>query len=166
MSRALEAKLRLAQEQRVTDRLKAGESMEFIAAAEGVVLSTINNLRKRLKLTVKKGKTPKKPHGLTANSSRIRGYLGPRLKDQVAGGLHWMEVAAATGIPRNQQKVAGQNPFDHDWKLSEIERLAQLMGVPLHELLLRAMQPPVVGFGSDEERKEWNRTLARLHIGP
>lgn len=77
--------------------------------------------------------------GLTNESKTVRARLGDELyKLELSPG----EAALSTGVPLKAQKLARDRPFNHDWTLSQIERLARARGMTFRELLLKACLAP------------------------
>lgn len=83
------------------------------------------------------GSTPKIIPGLTEQSQLLRSRLADRLYDL---NLSVQEAALRIGIKAKAQQSAKDRPFNYDWSLSQIERLATEAGVPFKTLLLQALE--------------------------
>lgn len=78
--------------------------------------------------------------GLTIATSRLRASLGDRLYYVTQRAESRDAAAPAVGLNRRQQVRAETKPFNHDWTLSQIERLARAMGKEPLELLSECMK--------------------------
>lgn len=84
------------------------------------------------------------PFGLSPATLRLRQKLGDNLyllrergnNSEVQGRN---SVAPQLGMNNREQIRAEQRPFNHDWKLSQIERLARELGRDPRELLLACL---------------------------
>ena len=77
--------------------------------------------------------------GLTDASQAVRARLGDyfyTLKGSPA------ELARLTGVPSRAQVTARDRPFNYDWSLSQMERLAEASGTDFRTLMLQALLPP------------------------
>ena len=84
------------------------------------------------------------PYGLTSATSRLRQKLGDNLyalRERGNDSSHFgrNQVAPRVGLNNRQQLKAESRPFAHDWKLSEIERLAREHGRDPMEFLLSCL---------------------------
>lgn len=84
------------------------------------------------------------PHGLTTATSRFRMKLGNyvymlRERGSDADSLSRGEVASKIGLNNRQQLRAENRPFNHDWTLSQIERLAREHGENPMEFMLKCL---------------------------
>ena len=84
------------------------------------------------------------PYGLTQATHRLRQKLADNLymlRERGKDSSHYSpnEVAARIGLHSRAQLKAKERPFAHDWKLSEIERLARELGRDPQELLLSCL---------------------------
>lgn len=84
------------------------------------------------------------PYGLTNATARLRGRLGDHLYQlRERGNNHdnfgRNQVAPQIGLNARQQLRAEQTPFNHDWSLSQIERLARALGENPREFLLKCL---------------------------
>ena len=76
--------------------------------------------------------------GLTAASQTLRARLGDylyRLEGSPA------TIARQVGITAKNQPVAQDRPFNHDWTLSQIERLAEASNQDFHTFMLGLLAP-------------------------
>lgn len=76
------------------------------------------------------------PVGLTDASRRMRSRLADHLhelSDLLDNDLR--RVSGVVGLNLRDQKYAKERPFNHDWTLSQIERLAKGLDVNFSELL-------------------------------
>jgi hypothetical protein len=160
-------KLIAKRDKRIVKRLLKGESETHIMAVEGADAKTVGDIRKTLKgqLTAK-GKSPPIPYGLEPDTERIRANLGNEINNLLNKPLERWEISPLIGIP----PVAGLNaakakPGRHDWKMSELSRLAKLGDKTFIELILTMAQPTKVGFDQQAERDQWNSMIRRFLIG-
>jgi hypothetical protein len=84
------------------------------------------------------------PYGLTTSTARLRQKLGDNLyalRERGNDSSHFgrNQVAPRVGLNNRQQLKAESRPFAHDWKLSEIERLAREHGRDPVEFLLSCL---------------------------
>lgn len=85
------------------------------------------------------------PHGLSAATNALRSYLAGELytlreKGNRGKSYSRAELAPLIGLNPRSQIRAVNKPFTHDWKLSEIERLAWAMGRDPLELLTACLK--------------------------
>lgn len=74
--------------------------------------------------------------GITEATRRFRGVLGDKL---YLLGNDGRQVAKLIGMTIRCQKAARQRPFNHDWTLSQIERLAAALGTDFATLMREAL---------------------------
>lgn len=84
------------------------------------------------------------PYGLTPATLTLRQRLGDQLyllreRGQNSEVQGRNSVAPQLGMNTRQQLKAEQRPFNHDWTLSQIERLAQQLGRDPRELLISCL---------------------------
>lgn len=84
------------------------------------------------------------PYGLTPSTLRLRQRLGDlvyllteRGRESDKLGRH--RVGPRIGLNNREQIRAEQRPFNHDWKLSQIERLARELNRDPVEMLLSCL---------------------------
>jgi hypothetical protein len=63
-------------------------------------------------------------------ADHLNHLLNGKLKD-----AHQMEIAATLNIPRKLQSRAKQRPYDYEWTLDNIARLAAALDIPLPTFL-------------------------------
>jgi hypothetical protein len=80
-------------------------------------------------------------------SEQLRGKLGGYLKD-LKQSHHSLEITRELGLKQMEQKRAEVRPYNHNWTLAQMERLAQLRGETLTDLLVNALFVEKVGFPS------------------
>lgn len=139
--------LRLQREERLATFIAEGRPVSAVALLEVIDhdyayrllmdVAKLRGLEYRPK-RVPQGETREIP-GLTSASHSLRARLGNALYGLT---LSSPDLAKATGITSKAQTVAKNRPFNYDWKLSQIERLANQLGVPFEEFLLRALLTP------------------------
>lgn len=74
--------------------------------------------------------------GLTDATQQLRAKLGDMLytlKEQKVA------IARTVGVPSKSQPIARDRPFNYDWSLSQIERLAEACGTDFRTLLLQVL---------------------------
>jgi DNA-binding XRE family transcriptional regulator len=80
------------------------------------------------------------PFGITQGSARFRSKLADALyrlrKEQT---LTVVDMATTVGLNAQRLRAAESRPYNHDWKLSEIERLATALGRETREFLLECL---------------------------
>ena len=84
------------------------------------------------------------PHGLTPATLTLRQRLGDQLyllreRGQNSEAQGRYTVAPQLGMNNREQIRAEQRPFNHDWKLSQIERLARELGRDPRELIMSCL---------------------------
>jgi len=84
------------------------------------------------------------PFGLTPSTLRLRQKLGDHLYMLVERGTEGNKigrnsVAPRVGLNGREQLRAEQRPFNHDWRLSQIERLARELNRDPREFLLSCL---------------------------
>jgi len=84
------------------------------------------------------------PHGLSPATLPLRQRLGDQLyllrqRGQNSEIQGRNSVAPQLGMNNREQIRAEQRPFNHDWKLSQIERLARELGRDPRELLMSCL---------------------------
>lgn len=140
----------------IIDAIKNNLSVKEIAARVGVEEDYAKKLRAQLaeehgltiatKARVKGRDKVAPPYGLTQRTRIIRGRLGNKLRDLTERrGIHPVEVALLTGITQTEQTQNKASPYPHDWKLSELERLAALEGKDIIQFLQELLQPKMNG---------------------
>jgi len=75
-------------------------------------------------------------YGLSDESKAFRVGLGEILYKHRESGQHQLDVARDIGLIQAAQVRATQRPFNHNWTISQIERLAVAVGRPFKEVLL------------------------------
>ncbi len=81
------------------------------------------------------------PFGLTPATAHLRRKLGDLVYLVRERGDHKgpNSLAPRIGLGYQAQRRASEAPFNHDWKLSEIERLAQELGRDPRELIMSCL---------------------------
>lgn len=135
---------------RIIEGIKQGLSVKEIAARVGVDEDYAKTLRRQLAqqhgLTIGSGSTPELPFGITERSRILRARLSLKLANLTdQRGLHPVEVAYSVGVPQKAQAENRSSPYGHDWKLSELERLAALEGKDVIQLLQEILRPKLSG---------------------
>jgi hypothetical protein len=158
--------MRADQRLRIRDAIMKGESVTHICSVEGVDEKTVDDERKHLRSlgsVLPKGRSPRKPYGLSDASATLRTRLGSVMNKLVQRqAMEPIEAATMSGIPQKLLKHTWESRWD--WKLSEIERLARHEGMDFRRFLLTMLSPSAT-FASKEEIKEWNQLLSELTIG-
>jgi len=154
--------------ERVFKYLKDKVSINEIMAREGIDERTAKELKREARrkgLPASSGVTSQTPYGITDESRQFRIHLGDRVRRMLDNdGYHQLEVSRILGLTqKTSSKLRGRASFPHDWKLSELERMAKSQGWTFPELMLRMLQPDQ--FATKEEREAWNSALKALNIG-
>ena len=84
------------------------------------------------------------PHGLTPATLRLRQKLGDALyllkeRGVDSNKIPRNSIAPRVGLNMREQLKAEQRPFNHDWSLSQIERLARELNRDPREFLLSCL---------------------------
>lgn len=84
------------------------------------------------------------PYGLTSSTIRMRQKLGDHLyllleRGQESSKIARNAAAARIGLGNREQIRAEQRPFNHDWKLSQMERLARELNREPREFILACL---------------------------
>lgn len=84
------------------------------------------------------------PYGLTTSTSRLRQKLADALYTLLERGSDGDKIGRHTAAPRvglnNREQIRAESrPFNHDWKLSQIERLARELNRDPREFLLSCL---------------------------
>jgi len=118
------------------DYIAQGLSVKSIALRVGMnelaARRIINSLCPNYKGTV----NDVTPYGMDNESLAQRIKLGSLLYDlreSLKGDR--VQVSRLTGLNRNEQIRSEQRPFDHDWTISQIQRLARAMNVNYKDLM-------------------------------
>ena len=151
-----QAEKRAAADQKRSDiilqAIKDGMSVKALAARIGVEEDYAKKLRRQVAakhgLTTTDGESPELAFGLaeSGDSYLFRNRVANMLVDLVdRDGLHPVEVAMQTGVPEKAQTKSKTKPYPHDWKLSELERLAAFKGMTFIELMEKLIKPRLPG---------------------
>lgn len=136
--------LRLEREDRLETFIRQKRPVRAVAALEGIdhhyALRLLRQVARDRGLEFQPRRVPnpgKEPIlGLTEASKILRSRLGDTLYSL---DLSRAEAALKIGIGAKAYDRARDTPFNHDWSLSQIERLAQEADVPLKMLFLRIL---------------------------
>lgn len=93
------------------------------------------------------------PVGVTSDSHTFRNNLAPLVYD-LRETDHHLQIARDTGLLNIAQRRASSRPHNHDWTLSQLERLARRLDIPFKEMMLKALL-------TDNEWKTVERCIAR-----
>lgn len=155
------------QKERVFRMFAAGTTDKDILHIEGIDETTLKIYKREAKqagLPIKSGVSSPTPHGIAPGSLRMRLNLGRHVKDMLdREGWHPLEIARDLGITQKNQRVLRDKGSPHDWRLSELQRLADLRGVSFSLLMVTMLQPDQ--FASKEEHEAWNCALKALNTG-
>lgn len=133
----------ISRDQRIISMMKLGRPVRIIAALEGIEHDYARKLCMRLakeegldyapdnKLV--RAETP--PVGITDSSRSTRRFLADKL---CLLGTDYQDIAKQVGITLRSQKYARQRPFNHDWTMSQIERLAAALNTDFLSLMQEA----------------------------
>ena len=139
-----EARLRTEREERLRQFIIEQRPISAIAKLESLDLPYARVLVRRMvkdegleynppKIT-RQGKEP--IVGLTEDTRKVRAKLGDYL---AALGRDHRSIALNIGILFRSQQYARDRPFNYDWTLSNIERLARASDIPFKRLMLEAL---------------------------
>lgn len=124
--------------------IKAQMPKAYIAQTLGLhqdyCTDLINNLVRKHGLTYKPTKVDPRgfPPGITDESRRFRAKLGDMLYS-VRQNVHHVEIGISTGLCNKAQAQASELPFNYDWRLGQLQRLAVTVGVPFKDMMLKAL---------------------------
>lgn len=131
-----------ARDDLLLEAIRDGLSVKAIAARIGVEEDYAKRERRRLAtehgVVVDEGSSPEVPYGITPGTKTMRSRLGTILYDLAnRRKMHPVELAFHTGVTQKAQtKAINSKSFNaHDWKLSELERLAALTGKDFKTLM-------------------------------
>jgi hypothetical protein len=141
------AKLNAEREQRFLKYLNDKWTNHDIAAVEGLepyyAGKELARIARKHKLKIGK-RVPQQwelPYGLDERTRRFRYNLGTELYNyRYDNKLHPNAVASQLGMTTAEQRSAIEKPWGHDWKLSQIQRLADAVGVPFEKFLARILK--------------------------
>lgn len=144
---ARETRLRLEREGRLRQFISENRPVAVIAKLEALDFSyaklLIRKLVKDEKLDYNPPKITKSGEqpivGLTEDSERFRGRLADRL---YALGDDHRAIALGTGIMLRSQKFARDRPFNYDWTVSNLERVARASNKGFRQFMLEALLTP------------------------
>jgi len=133
-----QAELLAERRERFIEYIKADLNPVDIAAREGMDADDVR--KKRIKVA--------REEDLSLGSGAVKdaaqyglGKLTHAYRSRLADHLHRLrlkhhpiEVAQLTGISRKSQNRAVNNPFNHDWTLAQMERMAIARGITFEEL--------------------------------
>lgn len=63
------------------------------------------------------------PYGLTEETMALRAKLGSIVAEMSEKGLSREQIGELTGLNKRESYRAERRPFNHDWTLSQIERI-------------------------------------------
>lgn len=120
----------------IKDYIAQGLSVKSIALRVGMnelaARRIINSLCPNYKGTV----ADTTPFGMDTESLAQRIKLGSLLYDlrESLGGDR-VQISRLTGLNRNEQIAAEQRPFEHDWSISQMQRLAKAISVNYKDII-------------------------------
>jgi len=129
--------------------LRNGLTAKEIAEREGLDVATtgktVGKLRELHPDLPPEGKRDAVPFGLTVQSQMMRTQLG-YIVDDLRRKYHQTELAKIIGMTNAEQRRASPYKMQHDWKLSQLERVAAELGLTFEQLMQKVMYPPKIGF--------------------
>lgn len=144
---ARETRLRVAREDRLRQFIKENRPVSAIAQLESLEFNYAKLLvRKLIKAESLDYNPPKicktgeqEIVGLTQDSYHFRGRLGNHLAMIKEDSR---EITLKTGVLFRSIQVARDKPFNHDWTLSQIERLGRANGKTFKQIMLESLLAP------------------------
>jgi hypothetical protein len=129
-----------AREKRIIQYIKDGLTAEDIGQREGLRPDYALKERKAIAikhgLTIKRGRKQVMPFGLDEETRIFRTRLGDRVfRLLTVRKMDPIEITKLVGIPRKLQKKTYEKPINYDWSVSEMQRLAKVLGVPFHQMM-------------------------------
>lgn len=127
------------QEARIVTYIQEGLTSIEIALREGMSVDEAGKKRKEIKAKHGVSSGKRKPveslqYGLTHEASgSFRSRLGDHLY-RLRLKHHPLEVALITGMTLAEQRRACVRPFNHDWTISQQERLAAALNIKMEDL--------------------------------
>lgn len=126
----------MTQEDKIKSLVKANQSARQIADALGLNEMVVRRKIKAAGLELAKG-TRFIPQ-LTNNSYKLRATLGFILVQLWEKFHDYEPISEITGLNRQEINRAKSRPFDHDWRLSQIERTLAYDEKQLKEVIYEA----------------------------
>lgn len=134
---------RLAREDRLAIYIAQGRPVSAVAKSEVIehdyAYKLLREVAAKRGLTYQPRRGPRAEIvGLTSASQQLRARLGDalyKLKDADT------DLTRSVGILAKSQPYAHSRPFNYDWSLSQLERLATATGLDFRTMLLQMLQP-------------------------
>jgi hypothetical protein len=120
----------------IQDYIKQGLNVRSIAARIGMNELAARRIIYALSPGYRGTVNDDTPYGMDTESLAQRIKLGSLLYDlreSLKGDR--VQVARLTGLNRNEQIAAEQRPFEHDWSISQIQRLAKAISVNYKDII-------------------------------
>lgn len=137
------SKKTLQRDERIVEMMRRGRPVRAIAQMEGLEADYCRKICKSLAAREGFEYNPAKVTrsdmsfvGLTEASRGFRRYLGDKLHKL---GDDPRRVARLVGMTQRCRKYAMERPFNHDWTLTQIERLAAALEMDFADLMREAM---------------------------
>jgi hypothetical protein len=138
----------------VAELMKAGRPVKSIAETIGQPVDYTRKIVRRIK--AERGITYERPKektigsdSLTEASAPMRRRLADHLnavRERLGAGLSIRQkgalAARAIGVFAKTQNVAIVRPFNHDWSLTQIERLAKAQGEEFRDFIVKLVLSP------------------------
>lgn len=139
------ATTKLEREERLIEFIKRGhaasEVAEFIGVDRDYAYKLMSRTAKKhgLEFHARRVTGNRLTYGLTDESRPLRARLGDHLYKL---NLNPTDTARVVGVTAKAQKQARDRPFNHDWTLSQIERLSRECGLTFREVIISAILTP------------------------
>jgi len=93
--------------------------------------------------TTRRGQTTTRqmPIGMDAESARMRGRLGGIVADLIDKKTNPVELAMLTGVTQTQLNMTKERPFNHNWSISQLQRLAKYLGKDFNTFMQELTKP-------------------------
>lgn len=133
-------------DERIVTFMRQQRPIAVIAELEGLEADYCRKACKRLAaehgIDYDPNSEPVSP-ALSDASRRLRNHMANVLYAyRNAPNRHQLEVARDTGLTQSQQLIATERGGRHDYKLSQLERIAAATGQPFTKMMLRALLTP------------------------
>lgn len=83
----------------------------------------------------------KMPVGLDPESARMRSRLGGIVADLLHKQVNAVDLAMATGVTQTQLSMTKSRPFNHDWSIGQLQRLAKFLGKDFNTFMQELTRP-------------------------
>lgn len=128
---------------RIIEHARKGHTMMEIVDLEGLDPGNVKRWHKLVRdagVTIEMGRASRPPSGIRPSNDAWRYRIGRVLND-LRDAHPQIEVSRMVGMTNVQIKNATAGPRDctHDWTVSQLQRLADVSGIPFESLIVQAL---------------------------